>query len=101
MSDAGNAQVAWRADGPVRLVIAAAEAEERTLYSGAAQSFFISGLEDGDYRLRLYGEAGQASEPLVLTVRHQSLTRALLLVSLGALVFLAIATVILRGARDD
>ena len=73
----------------------------RVLYNGTNHSLFVSGLANGTYRLRLTDAAGQSSSPLLLTVAHQSLRRALMLVALGAVIFLAIVAVIFRGARDE
>ena len=100
-SDAGNAMIAWEADGPVSLSISRDGGPARSIYSGAARSFFVSGLADGEYRFVLHSEGGEESAPLTLAVEHQSMSRALLLVALGALAFLATVVVVLRGARDD
>ncbi|MCJ2186883.1 hypothetical protein [Novosphingobium beihaiensis] len=101
-SDSGHAAVEWQADGPVTLEMTQdGNAAPRVLYSGHNHSLFISGLANGTYRLRLTDAAGQSSPPLLLTVAHQSLSRALMLVALGAVIFLSIVAVIFRGARDE
>ena len=69
------------------------------LYRGPNRSFFLSGLDTGEYHLLLRDDAGRQSAPLVLTVEHQSLTRAIWLTIIGALIALAIVVTILRGAR--
>lgn len=102
-SDAGYFTVEWQADTPVTLEMARSKdfASPETVYQGANKALFLSGFADGEYLLRLRGADGAMSEVLTLTVRHQSLQRALLLVGLGAIVFLAVIVVIFRGARDD
>ncbi|MCT2399940.1 hypothetical protein [Novosphingobium mangrovi (ex Huang et al. 2023)] len=102
-SDAGNTMLSWQADGPVLLQIADAPdlSAPKLLYEGQAKSYFLSGLANGDYYLRLKGVGGTISAPLHVSVVHQSLTRALLLVAIGALVTLAIVVTILWGARDE
>ncbi|OCC23023.1 hypothetical protein MB02_14525 [Croceicoccus estronivorus] len=102
-SDTGYTLVQWSAPGAVTLDLAHRPdfSDARTLYSGANSAYFLSGLADGTYYLKLRDEAGTASATLELDVAHQSLTRALWLAGLGALVFLAIVATILRGARDE
>lgn len=103
MTDTGHALIEWSADEPVTLEIAhnPGFTETRTLYSGTNKAYFVSGLADGDYLLRLRGADGTPSAQLELAVRHQSLQRALWLALVGVIVSLAIAAVILKGARDD
>ncbi|WP_156840152.1 hypothetical protein [Novosphingobium aquimarinum] len=100
-SDTGYSLIEWDASGPATLAIAPPGAPSRELYSGSNEAFFISGLADGTYRLTLRDASGQEAPPLELRVAHQSVTQALWLVALGAIVFLATVAAILRGARDD
>lgn len=102
-SEAGNALLEWTGDGEIILEIAEGPhfADARELYRGTNRSMFVSGLEDGAYVFRLRDDDGRVSQTLALTVRHQSLGRALLLAAVGALVFLAVVAVILRGVRDE
>lgn len=102
-TDAGNALLAWRSDDPVQLELASDDAfsDARVIYAGSAHSYFLSGLADGDYRLRLRAEDGGTSPLLTVLVRHQSLSRALWLVAIGAFVTLLVIGAILRGARDE
>jgi len=102
-SDTGYAMIGWSADAPVTLTMLRNDdpATARTLYSGSNSASFVSGLEDGTYTLILRDKAGLRSAPLELTVIHQPLARALLLVTMGALIFLAIVATILRGPRDE
>lgn len=99
-TDSGNVQLGWQAEGAVTLEMAAA-GEAVPLYRGTNDSFFLTGLHDGNYTLRLIEEdSGEAAE-VTLAVTHQSLGRALWLVGLGALVFLLTVGVIVRGARRE
>jgi len=101
-SDTGYAAIAWTSGEPVTLELASTgdPASAQAVYSGSNQTYFVSGLADGTYRLVLHNAAGEKSAPLELHVLHQSLTRALWLAALGAFAFLAIIFVILRGARN-
>jgi len=102
-SDTGHVLIEWQASGTVTLEMAGAPdlANARSLYEGTNHAFFISGLEEGDYYLRLRAVDAAATEPLLLRVRHQSLRQALWLALLGAFVTLATITAIVRGARDE
>lgn len=100
-SDTGYSLIEWKASGPATLTISSPGAAPRELYTGTNDAFFISGLADGTHRLTLRDAAGHEAAPLELRVTHQSVTQALWLVALGALVFLATVAAILRGARDD
>ena len=100
-SDTGHILLEWEAEAPVSLIIAERRDFQggRALYSGPNRSFFVSGLDAGEYYLRLRDDAGRQSAPLVLTVEHQSLARAIWLTIIGAVIALAIVATILRGAR--
>lgn len=106
-SDSGYFLVNWRASGSVALEVmrsdslADASGGIKTLYSGTNNALFVSGLDNGEYLLRLRSENGQVSEHLHLSVAHQSLNRALWLAAMGAIIFLATVFTIFRGARDD
>lgn len=98
-SDSGQVDVQWQADGEVTLTMNETSRGTKLVYKGTDSRIFLSGLRDGDYELRLASEDGALSEPVVVEVRHQSLSRALFLVLIGALVTLGIVIVVLRGAR--
>lgn len=102
-SDTGHVLLSWRSEEPVSLRIATKPdfSDGREVYAGGAHSFFLSGLGNGTYFLRLEASNGEISEPFRLSVTHQSLQRALWLVVVGALITLAVTLVILRGARDE
>ena len=100
-SDTGHVLLEWEAEAPVSLIMAGNPDFEggTALYRGPNRSFFLSGLDTGEYHLLLRDDAGRQSAPLVLTVERQSLTRAIWLTIIGALIALAIVVTILRGAR--
>lgn len=100
-SDTGYALIAWNAADPATLELARTPdfSDARELYSGSNEAYFLSGLANGTYYLSLRNAAGEVSAPLQLSVVHQSLTRALWLAGLGALVFLAVVAAIVRGER--
>ena len=98
-SDTGQVPLAWQADGPVQITMAKDSGPERPVFGGSGEKLFLSGLADGDYTLTIAPEGGAATDSIVLQVRHQSLTRALLLTLLGGAVFLMVLAIILRGAR--
>ena len=102
-TDTGYALIEWTASDAVSLELSRQPdmANARVLYTGENTAFFISGLKDGTYFLALRDSAGEASAPLELSVAHQSLSRALWLAALGALVFVAVVGVIFAGARDE
>lgn len=100
-SDTGQASLTWQADGPVEIAITGPKGNTRPLFGGRGETLFLSGLADGDYTVSIAPEHGAATDELVLEVRHQSLSRALLLTLLGGVVFLTVLAVILRGSRGD
>lgn len=102
-SDTGHVLLAWQADEPVTLTIseAADPAMVRPVYRGSEHSYFLSGLRDGEYTLTLEADSGAVSDPVVLTVEHQSLQQAMWLTAIGLVIALAIMVTVLRGARDD
>ena len=78
-------------------------ASVKTIYRGPDRATFLSGLRDGNYYYRVRslqpesGEASDWSEVLVVKVVHHSLSLALWLFAIGALVFLLTVAVIVHG----
>ena len=93
--------VGWTSDEPVTLTLTDPQGTVRPVYNGTGDGIFLSGLADGDYALGLVGESGAKADPITLSVTHQSLSQALWLAGLGALVFLLTVVVILRGTRGE
>lgn len=100
-SDTGYSLIEWQSDQEVTLRIAGADGVSRDLYRGSENAYFLSGLADGDYTLTLESVDGENSKPVALSIRHQSLSQALWLTLIGALIALSTVVVIVRGARDD
>lgn len=73
------------------------------IYRGPDRATLISGQPDGKriYRVREIGagEPSAWSAPVTVTVAHHPLSRALTFFGIGAVVFLATLTLIVRGAR--
>ncbi len=75
------------------------------LYQGPDLARYLSGMPNGSryYRIRaIHPETNQRSEwsdPVEVRVKHQSLTLALSLAGLGAVVFVLTATVVIVGSR--
>lgn len=73
------------------------------IYKGPDRATLISGQPDGTriYRVREIGAGAPSawSEPVSVTVAHHPLSRALTFFGIGAVVFLATLTLIVRGAR--
>lgn len=101
-SDTGQVLVEWQAEGPVTLGIVDASnpGVVREIYAGENTSFFLSGLADGDYLLVLGDEGMAEATTLELNVTQQSLSQALLLTLIGAIITLGIIVTIFRGARS-
>lgn len=104
-ADAGYVQLRWERDDASAVVVQQAQdaafADARVIYRGANESLFLSGLDDGDYYFRIRADDDDTwMGSIEVAVRHQSLTRALFLFGVGAVVFICTLAVILRGARD-
>ncbi|MCA9628402.1 MAG: hypothetical protein KC766_12080 [Myxococcales bacterium] len=111
-SQAGSSSLTWKAEHesgpePTYELQRATDPDfenPKTLYRGPDQGRFVSGMLDGSYYYRVRARQGEAawstwSEPQELVVTHWSRTRALGLMAVGALVFLAIVFVVLNGTR--
>lgn len=76
---------------------------ERVVYEGTLPTAFVSGLPDGTYRYRVEaldanGRVIAVSEfPATVQVQHWLAWQATLLLVIGAIVFLAVIIVIVRG----
>jgi len=71
-----------------------------TIYTGADMATVISGLPDRlyFYRVRVNG-SNDWSDPVEVEVKHHSLTRAFGFFVLGALMFVTMLVVLIKGAR--
>jgi hypothetical protein len=74
-------------------------------YYGPDLATYISGLRNGIYHYRvraiLRGDTGSWSKTTVVSVEHHSLKLAFVLFGLGAIVFVAIVFIVVRGARNS
>lgn len=74
-----------------------------TAYAGPDRATVISGKPDGKryYRVRALSNSHTSpwSETVAVVVAHHSLSRALMFLSLGIIVFIAIVAMIVRGSR--
>lgn len=81
--------------------------EPVVIYRGPDRGTFVSGMKDGTYYYRIRGRSEESwstwSDPVTLEVEHWSQARALGLMSLGAVVFLLTAGLIVTGhlRRDE
>jgi len=71
----------------------------RTLYQGPDTATLISGRRNGSYYYRVENTSstGDWSNAVEVKVAHHPLSRALMFFSLGALVFIATLTIVIRG----
>lgn len=101
----GTFQLIWDAGGTdVVLEEVGPDADlGRVIYEGSDESRVISGLPDGEYRYRVRHalEPEAWSEPVVVTVEHHHIGKALAFFSLGALVFVSTIALIAWGAIRD
>lgn len=81
-------------------------ADAEIYYRGPDMATYISGLPDGTYyyRVRLQDDTGRISDwsqPIVVEVRHQSLSLAWFLFAVGGLVFGLTVAVVVSGTRKN
>lgn len=104
-SNTGQVQLDWNDGGSGEVTLEMARsadfADPDPLYSGTRTSYVLTGLAGGEYHLRLRDASGALSQPITLTVEHQSLTQALWLTAIGALITLGIVATIVVGARAE
>jgi hypothetical protein len=107
IATAGYFRLSWESDAPQVELNEATNPEFRnalTPYRGPDSATVISGKPNGIwyYRVRAVNDAdpGPWSETLAVTVAHHSLSRALLFLALGVLVFVAVVVMIIRGPRQ-
>lgn len=79
-------------------------ASYKTIYHGADQATVISGKSDGDYYYRISITASNKeihSNIVKVSVAHHPLVNAFLFFIAGAIVFVAILIVIIKGSRQQ
>ncbi len=72
--------------------------DARTIYKGHDKASFISGLTNGNYYFRIKEKGNDWSDHLFVMVEYQSLTLAFSLFTIGAIVFILTAAVIIKGS---
>lgn len=102
LSTAGYFQLSWQDDSAHSFQLQQATRadfrEAVTLYQGSDQATVISGLPDGDYFYRVANENHQLSKPIKVSVKHHSLSKALAFFGLGAVMFVIMVSLLIRGA---
>jgi hypothetical protein len=117
LSESGYIKLSWKlngADAPANnftfeLQRSAHQDFEQSIpiYQGPDYASFISGLPDGDYyyRARVIAKDGTQtsdwSAPVLVQVKHHSLSLALLLCGIGAAVFLITVGIVVQGVRTS
>jgi hypothetical protein len=76
----------------------------KPIYQGQDFASFLSGLKNGDYyyrvRVKEDGPWSEWSDPVMVEVKHHSLSLAFTLFGLGALVFLLTVGIVVQGNRE-
>jgi len=105
VASAGFFRLSWETDAKrVELQVDSSPdfQDPTTAYLGPDRATVISGKPDGTlyYRIRALGNpsSGPWSEPVMVEIRHHSLARALMFLSLGILVFSITVIAIVRGS---
>jgi hypothetical protein len=107
VASAGFFQLSWKTDAQrVELQEATNPGfrNAKTFYIGPDRASVISGKPNGSwyYRVRaLDPEQGGWSEPVTVLVDHHDLSRALMFLFVGVIVFVATVVMILRGGRAE
>jgi hypothetical protein len=102
-SDTGYLDLSWK--NPERLTLSLERSASQDfatftgLYYGRGSQLFVSGLQNGTYFFRLRNQESKTLDTLRITVKHHSLSYALLLFLLGGVSFLMVCLVIMRGER--
>lgn len=101
VSDTGHYRLSWSAGDGVAVTVQESStadfAHARTIYRGPERATVLSGRLDGTYYYRARADGGPWTAPLVVEVRHHSLTTAFAYLGVGAVVFLATAALIVAG----
>ena len=103
LSKAGYFQLHWTNNKTGNFILEEASTPDFsnaiTLYQGPDTATLISGRKNGNYFYRVRGTSGDDSwsKAVEVKVAHHPLSRALLFFSLGAIVFLATLTMVIRG----
>ncbi len=114
MTESGYVQLSWTWDGDLNsnysfeLQQATSQSFENPelIYEGPDFATFLSGLDNGHYYFRIRAVNGNQSKsswssPAVVEVEHHSLSLALSLFGLGALVFAITVGIVIQGNKNS
>ena len=103
LSNAGYYQLHWANQKPGDFILEESMTPDftdaKTLYHGPDTATLVSGRKNGTYyyRVRSAKADGDWSNAVEVKVAHHPLSRAFMFFSLGALVFIATLTMVVRG----
>ncbi len=97
-TSAGYITLSWgKEDGGTYELNEIKDNQSISLYRGMDNAVTLSGLPDGVYHYKLDIDNGEASYNLSVTVKHHSLFRAFMFLTLGAIMFITLI-ILLFGA---
>lgn len=107
IATAGFFRLSWETDA-ARVEVQEATSTDfqdaKTVYTGRDRAAVMSGKSNGTWYYRVRGlsqvQAGPWSQAVAVTVAHHRLSRALMYLLLGVIVFVAILTMVVRGSRN-
>ena len=105
VATAGYFQLSWSGDAKIFQLQESANPDFKAfklIYTGKDLARVISGKPDGDYYYRLVSvdsSSLQVSNTVKVAVKHHSLNHAFLFFLAGAIVFIAIVSLIFKGQR--
>ncbi len=73
----------------------------KTIYQGRDNATTLSGLENGNYQLRLQSAEGVWSEPLQISISHHALNKALAFFAIGLVLFLSLLILIFSPSHKS
>lgn len=97
---AGYATLAWPGVPGKSFVLEENDAGVwRVIYQGPDRATTLSGRPDGRYEFRLKADGQFVTTPLSLTIEHHPLSRAWMFFGIGAVMFVLLLAVLIRGSR--
>lgn len=73
----------------------------KLIYEGIDKGSFLSGLHDGEYFFRVREQGGSWSMPVAVEVEHHPLQLALVLMLIGAIVFISTVILVIKGSKSS
>lgn len=106
IATAGYFQLSWETDADRVELQESAQPDftnPETMYTGPDRAAVVSGKKDGTwyYRIRALDipRAGPWSEPVAVEVKHHSINRALIFLSLGIIIFISLVSMVVQSSR--